>query len=102
METDKTTLQCIKEQLESKMSRAIVQAIEDGAEIKKTATNVTIDGVCVIKKNQYAAGHAVVLYFDAAEIDALFEPSKDALKKRAEDLRAELTEIENKLKGDEQ
>lgn len=96
---EKTTLQKIKEQLERKMKRAIVQAIEDGAKCEKQLGGITIDGV-YLPSSLTADYYGVVLKIYAPEIDQLFEPKKDDLKKRAEELRAELEEIEKQLKSE--
>lgn len=97
METEKTRLQKIKEQLEQKMTRAIVAAIEDGANCEiQINEGLRIDGVYLTPKfgSEY---HGLLLNINAPEIDKLFEPSKEDLKRRAGQLRAELEEIENKL-----
>lgn len=97
METEKTRLEKIKAQLEEKMTRAIVDAIESGAKYEAfTEGGLRIDGVYLTPKytSKY---HGLVLEIDAPEIEQLFEPTEEQLQKRAEELRAELTEIENKL-----
>lgn len=103
METnEKTRLQTIKEQLNEKMTRAIVEAIENGARYETTTDGgLKIDGVYLTPKytSKY---HGLVLEIDAPKIEQLFEPTEEELKKRAEELRAELDEIENKLKPNEQ
>lgn len=96
METQKTRLETIKAQLEEKLARAIVEAIEDGAKIEKSRAGVTVDGVFVIGE-QKDETKSVVLRISAPEINELFEPTEEQMQKRAEELRAELTEIENKL-----
>lgn len=97
---EKTTLQKIKEQLERKMTRAIVAAIENGAECKIiVGDGLSINGVFLTPK--FGTGyHGLLLSINAPEIDQLFEPKKDDLKKRAEELRAELEGIENQLKSE--
>lgn len=97
METNKTRLQVIQEQLSEKMTRAILEAIESGAKYETgTEGGVRIDGVYLTPK--YSSNyHGLVLQIDAPEIEQLFEPTKEQLQKRAEALRTELTEIENKL-----
>lgn len=102
METTKTRLQIIKEQLSEKMTRAIVEAIENGAKYEKfTEGGLRIDGVYLTPKytSKY---HGLVLEIDAPEIEQLLEPTEEELKRRAEELRAQLDEIENKLKPNEQ
>ena len=97
MNKEKTKLQIIKEQLSKEMTRAIVEAIKDGAKYKTNKDGgVTIDGVYLTPKygTEY---HGLVLKIDSPEIEHLFEPSDEDMKKRAEELRAELDEIENKL-----
>lgn len=102
METTKTRLQIIKEQLEAKMTSAIVEAIEDGAEYEKEESGgLLIDGVYLTPKFR-TKYNSIVLRIFAPEIEQLFEPSEEDLKKRAEELRAQLDEIENKLKPNEQ
>ena len=94
---ERKTLKEIKEQLSKEMTRAIVEAIKNGAkcEINKDG-GVTIGGVYLTPKygTEY---HGLVLNIAAPEIEHLFEPSEEDMKKRAEELRAELDEIENKL-----
>lgn len=94
---EKTTLQKIREQLEKKMIRAIATAIDNGAKCEKQFGGITIDGVYLPSGIEY---YGVVLRIPTQEIDQLFEPKKDDLKKRAEELRAELKEIENQLKSE--
>ena len=97
---EKTTLQKIKEQLEKKMTRAIVAAIKDGAEYEtQTVGGVTIDGVYLAPKF-CTEFYGIVFRVNAPEIEQLFIPSKEDLKKRAEELRAELEEIEKQLKSE--
>lgn len=86
--------------MEQKMTRAIIEAIEDGAKCEKTISGgVYIDGVYLAPKFSLKY-HGLFLNINAPEIDQLFEPSEEELKKRAEELRAELDEIENKLKSE--
>lgn len=93
---EKTRLEEIKGQLEEKLARAIVEAIESGAKTERSGAGVTIDGVFVIGENTDEA-KSVVLKIKAPEINELFEPTEEQMQKRAEALRAELTEIENRL-----
>lgn len=102
MSEEKTRLQIVKEQLREKMTRAIVEAIESGARYEKTIDGgLHIDGVYLTPR--YTPKYrGLVLEIDAPEIEQLFEPTEEELKRRAEKLRAELDEIENKLKPNEQ
>lgn len=93
---EKTDLQILKENLEAKMCRSIEQAIEVGAKIEISEHGATIDGVYVIKQAVHE-GHAVVLYFRSAELDDIFQPTAKDLAERAEQLRAELEQIEKQL-----
>ena len=97
MNEERKTLQEIKEQLSKQMTIAIVEAIKNGI---KYGTNkdggVTIDGVYLTPKFG-AKYHGLVRNIYAPEIEQLFEHSEEDMKKRAEELRAELDEIENKL-----
>ena len=100
MEEEKTRLQKIKEQLQKKMTRAIVNAIKDGAEyILPISGGLMIEGVYLTPKfgSEY---HGLLLEINAPEIEQLFEPSKEELEEMAERKRAELEEIENKLKSE--
>lgn len=98
MEATKTRLQIIREQLSEKMARAIVEAIEDGAKIEKRIGAIYVDNVLILTANkQLGTGNEIMLHLEAPEIDALFEPDREELTAKAERLRAELTEIENKL-----
>lgn len=100
MEEEKTTLQKIKEQLEKKATRAIVQSIENGAKCETLLSEgAYIDGVYLTPKFG-TDFYGLILNIRSPEIDQLFKPTKDDLKKRAEKLRAELGEIENQLKSE--
>lgn len=99
METEngKTKLQEIVEQLREKMTRAIVQAIEEGANYNAEKNGgLHIDGIYLTPKfgSEY---RGLVLDIGAPEIDNLFEPSKEELEKMAQQKRAELEEIEKKI-----
>lgn len=99
---EKTTLQKIKEQLEKKMTLAIVCAIEDGAKIEhsKYVTNgYTIDGVFV--QILSIDNISVCLNMKSEIICKACKPSKDELEKLAAEKRAELEEIENQLKSEQ-
>lgn len=93
---EKTRLEKIKEQLEKKLARAIVEAIEDYAKIERCCSGVIIDGVFVIGESTVEE-KSVVLKIKEPEINELFEPTEEQMRKRAEALRDELTKIENKL-----
>ena len=97
MKEERKTLQEIKEQLSKQMTIAIVEAIKNGIKYETNKDGgVTIDGVYLTPKygTEY---HGLVLHISAPEIEQLFEPSEEGMKKRAEELRAELDEIEKKL-----
>lgn len=101
METtnEKTRLQKIKEQLEQEMTRAIVAAIEDGEKYEiALGEGLRIGGIYLTPRfgSEY---RGLMLNIDAPEIEQLFEPTEEEMKKRAEQLRDELEEIENKLKS---
>lgn len=100
MNEEKTRLQRIKEQLSEKMARAIIEAIKDGEKIEVSSYGATVDGV-FIAKTEYQTSPAIVIRLEAPEIIALFEPSKEQLQEKADKLKAELTEVENKLKQQE-
>lgn len=93
---EKTRLEKIKKQLEEKLVRAIVETIDGDAKIERCRSGVTIDGVFVIGENTDEE-KSVVLKIKAPKINELFEPTEEQMQKRAEALRAELTEIEAKL-----
>lgn len=99
METEKTRLQKIKEQLEQKMTRAIVEAIEDGAKCEIVGDGVRIDEVYLTPKFGFKY-HGLVFNIDAPEIDQLFTPTRVELEKMAAQKRAELEEIEKQLKSE--
>lgn len=97
MQEEKTRLQIIKDEMSKKMTIAIVESINNGVKYETNKDGgVTIDGVYLTPKygTEY---HGLVLSIDAPEIEQLFEPSEEDMKIRAEELRAELDEIENKL-----
>ena len=93
---EKTRLEKIFEQFEEELARAIVESIEDDAKIERCRVGVIIDGVFVIGENTDEE-KSVVLKIKAPEINELFEPTEEQMQERANALRAELTEIENKL-----
>ena len=97
MKEEKTRLQIIKDEMSKKMTIAIVEVINSGVKYKTNKDGgVTIDGVYLTPKygSKY---HGFVLNIDSPEIEQLFEPSEEDLKKRAEELRAELEEIEKQI-----
>lgn len=97
MKEEKTILQIVKEQMNEKMTIAIVEAINNGVNYERDKDGgVTIDGVYLTPKfgTKY---HGLVLNIYAPEIEQLFEPSEEDMKKRVEELQAELDEIENNL-----
>ena len=103
MQTNETHLQAIARQCAEKITRATVEAIEDGTKIERTFGGVSVDGLFIVKGDKkYGTRHAVVLRLDAPEIDALFEPTADQLQERAQKLREELQQIENQLNTPEQ
>lgn len=97
METEKTTLQKIMEQKAEQIRAAIEQAIDEGAETKKSKymQAYEIDGVFVQRN---ADALCVVLYFSSDKVSALFDPTKEELEELAAKKRAELEEIEKQLK----
>lgn len=98
MENEKTELQKTKEQIERKMTRAIVKAIKDGAKCELVmGDGLRIDGVYLAPKFG-TEHHGLILRVNAPEIEQLFN-NRESLERRAEELRAELGEIENKLKS---
>ena len=97
MNEERKTLQEIKEQLSKQMTIAIVEAIKNGIKYETNKDGgVMIDGVYLTPKygTEY---HGFVLHISAPEIEQLFEPSEEDMKKRVEELRSELDEIEKKL-----
>lgn len=102
MEENKTTLQKIVEQKAEQIKNAIEQAIENSANIEHStyiSNGYMIDGI-FIQKTQ--TNIVICLNMESEKIAKACEPSKDELKKMAEQKRAELEEIENKLKLNEQ
>ena len=97
METEKTRLQKIMEQKAEQIRVAIEQAMDDGAKIEKSCSFcLTIDDILLQKDSN--GGYATVLHFDSEKIAKAFGPSKDELEREAARKRAELEEIEEKLK----
>lgn len=94
---DRTMLELIRDQLQSKATRAIVQALEGDAEIVRTNYGVIVNGV-FITKNDINTKPSILLTLDnAPEIDALFEPSKEQLQKRVFELTEELRKTNEQL-----
>ena len=97
MKEEKTRLQIIKDELGKNMTIAIVNEINNGVKYEtKKDGGLIIEGVYLTPKYDRKC-HGLVLDIYAPEIDKLFEPSEEEMNKRAEELRAELDEIENKL-----
>ena len=102
MNEEKTTLQKIMEQKAEEMRNAIEQSIDDGAKIERldSCTNLleccNIDGL-YLQKSTSDGSISVILDFRSEKIAKVFEPSKDELKKMAEQKRAELEEIEKQI-----
>lgn len=96
MDTKKTKLLRIKEQLEEKLANAIAEAINDGATIEQTALGTTaiyVDGVLV-----HASNNVVLDLPEKPEITNLFNmKSKEALEMAANDLRKRLEQIEKQI-----
>ena len=95
MEIELTKLQQVKERLTEQMTSAIAEAIKNGAKVEKFCSGANVDGVFIVRSGKTM--NAVVLYIKAPEVEMLFEPSEQDMRERAEELRAELKEIENKL-----
>lgn len=107
MNEEKTTLQRITEQKAEQMRSAIEKAIDEGAKIEECETAISVLKCCCVdglylQKYINDGSISVVLHFKSEKIAKVFEPSKDDLEKMAEQKRAELEEIENKLKQNEQ
>lgn len=98
MNEEKTRLQIIKEQKAEQMRNAIEQAIDDGANIEHSmfvSNGYTIDGIFV--QITPINGITFVLDIKSEKIAKACKPSKDELKKMAEQKRAELEEIEKQI-----
>lgn len=97
MGNKETRLQKICRQCAKKIARAIIEEVESGKELERGHLGAEIDGVFIVKTsvNNYPT---ICLNLDQKEIEELFEPNKYDLSKKAEELRKELEEIENKLK----
>lgn len=99
MNKEKTKLQIIKEKLSKEMTRAIVEAIKNGANYKTNIEGgLNIDGVYLTPK-YFSEYHGFVLEIDSPEIERLFEQSEEERKKRFKELRAELDEIKKQIKN---
>lgn len=102
MNEEKTTLQQIVEQKTEQIRDAIEQALSDGANVEmlKSATSFLrccrIDGL-FLQKDTIEDSICVLWKFRSEKIAKMFEPSKDDLKKMAEQKRAELEEIEKQI-----
>lgn len=104
METKETRLQIICRQCAEKIERAIIEEIENGEKASKPhimSGGRTFCGIYICS-SAFGTSPSVVLDLKAPEIAALFEPSQTELEQKAEDLRAELSEVENKLKSNKQ
>ena len=97
MENKETRLQKICRQCAEKIARAIIEEVESGKKLEKGCLGAEIDGIFIVKTS--VTNHPTIcLNLDQKEIKELFEPNKADLSKKAEELRKELEDIENKLK----
>ena len=98
---EQTNLQKIEARAADYLKKHIEAAVESGAEIKSSicGTGALIDGVYVARSQagQKENTVALVVYIESETIANVLEPNKAELQKRAEKLRAELQELENKL-----
>lgn len=91
-------LRKVAEQCTAKITRAIIERIENGAKIERSFGGVSVDGLFIVKGNKKEGIRpAVVFRLDTPEIYALFEPTADQLQDRIKELREKLQEMENKL-----
>lgn len=102
MEEKETRLQKILQQESEKIGRAILKEIENGEKVERTFTGsgIVIGGIHICEPIKHIKGSnpCVVLKLKQPEIAQLFEPSKEYLQTRSDELRKELEEIENELK----
>lgn len=99
MNEEKTRLEAIVEQKSKQLTRAIVEAIEDGAKIKRElGGGISIDGLYVQKPcyEQHCDG-VVVLKLFSEELKAALADDAEMLAKRKADLERQITEIDNQL-----
>ena len=101
MEETKTTLQKIVEQKAEQMRTAIVEAIENGAEINKITHDMYSIGGIMVWQNLDNT-FSVILKFASDKVANVFAPSKDDLEKAAEIKRRELEDIEKQIKEREE
>ena len=106
MET--TNLQKIAAHAADYLKEHIERAIDSGAEIKSYGkTGIDVDGLFLMDTRKAYGKNTfdIVLHIDSESIAKAFdkatEPTQDELTERAEELRAELKEIENQLKEKE-
>lgn len=94
MEENKTTLQKIVKQKAEQIKIAVLQAIEEGADVEQTYAGVNVDGV-------FFVGNAAVdqkeitlcIRIKSDKFEELLRPTP-LLDKEAEELRKRLKEIE--------
>lgn len=94
---EKTNLQKIVVRAADYLKKHIEAAVESGAPIENITSNIGayIDGVYIARSQENTV--AVVVYMESETIAKVLQPSEAELRERAEKLRAELNEIENKL-----
>ena len=99
---EQTRLQKIIAQKAEQIRVAIEEAIDDGAEIRKSNSysqsfkTCYIDGL-YLQKCTYDDTLSVILDFRSGKIAKVFEPSNDELKKLIEQKRAEMAAIEKQI-----
>lgn len=97
MKENKTRLQLEVEKVQAHLARVIVEEVENGKKATPCLAGVYFEDVLLMsEKPQHSA--AIVIYFDAPEIDEFFKPSFEALQAQKEDLEKKLQEVTNQLK----
>ena len=97
METKQTNLQKIAARAADYLAKHIDSAIDSGAETLSGGGGVLIDGVFIMRPFMKGKDGCIIIHIESAAVAKALQPCENELTERAEKLRAELQEIENKL-----
>lgn len=97
MEENKTRLQLEVEKIQDRLSRVIVEEIENGKKATPCIAGVYLEDVLLMSEKPKSSA-AIVIHVEAPEIEELFMPSLEDLKAQKEGLEKKLQEVTNQLK----
>lgn len=97
METKQTNLQKIVARAADYLAEHIESAIDSGAKMISSGGGVLVDGVFIMHTFKKGKDGCIILHIKSEAVAKALQPTEKELTERAEKLRAELNEIENKL-----